>query len=47
MIIIRYISKRRFRDYGFTLGTRNLKFKVSIVIGEILGMIGILLDHLP
>ena len=47
MIIIWHISKRRFRDYGFSLATRNLKLKVSIVIGVILALLGIILDHLP
>lgn len=47
LIIIWRVSQGNFRGYGFTLTRRNLKIKVSIVIGVLLGLIGILLDHLP
>ena len=47
MVIIWHISKGRLRDFGFTFATRNLKLKVSIAIGVALGLIGILIDHLP
>jgi len=47
LIIIWRVSQGNFRGYGFTLTGRNLKLKVSIAIGVLLGLIGILLDHLP
>ena len=47
LIIIWRVSQGNFRDYGFTLTGRDLKIKVSIAIGVLLGLIGILLEHLP
>ena len=47
LIIIWRVSQGNFRDYGFTLTGRDLKVKVSIAIGVLLGLIGILLEHLP
>jgi len=45
MIMICRISQGRLGEYGFTLARRNFKVKISIVIGVILGLMGILLDH--
>lgn len=47
MIIIWRISQGKFSVYGFTLSRRNPKLKVSITTGVVLGLIGILSDHLP
>ena len=47
MLIIWLLSKGRLQDYGFTLARRNLKIKISITLGLILGFIGILLEHFP
>lgn len=47
LIIIWRVSQGNFKGYGFTLTRRNLKIKVSIAIGVLLGLTGILLDHLP
>lgn len=45
MVMIWRISQGRLGEYGFTLPLRNLKVKLSIVLGVILGLMGILLDH--
>lgn len=47
MIVIWRVSQGRLGDYGFTLAGRNLKLKLSIALGVILGLTGVLLDHLP
>jgi membrane protease YdiL (CAAX protease family) len=47
MTIIWRISGGRLGEYGFTLARQNLKLKLSITLGVILGLIGILSDHFP
>ena len=47
MIIIWRISQGRLGEYGFTLARRNLKIKSSIILGVLIGLMGILLDHFP
>lgn len=47
MFIIWKISRGRLKDYGFSLASKNLKIKLSLLLGILLGLIGIILDHLP
>jgi len=47
MILIWRVSKGRFKEFGFVLKGRDLKIKLSIALGVILALIGILLDYLP
>jgi len=47
MVIVWRASQGRFEEYGFTLARRDLKLKLSIALGAILGLTGALLDHLP
>jgi membrane protease YdiL (CAAX protease family) len=47
LIIIWRVSQGNFRGYGLTLTGRNLKIKASIAIGILLGLVGILVEHLP
>ncbi len=45
MIIIWRVSQGRLGEYGFTLARRNLKIKFSIILGVLIGLMGVLLDH--
>ena len=47
MIMIWWISQGRLGEYGFTLARPDLKLKLSITLGTILGLMGILFDHFP
>ncbi len=47
MIIIWRVSQGRLREFGFVLKGRDLKLVLSIALGVILALIGILLDYLP
>jgi membrane protease YdiL (CAAX protease family) len=47
MVIVRRVSQGRPGEYGFALAGRNLKLKPSIALGVIMGLTGVLLDHLP
>jgi len=47
MIMIWRISQGRLGEYGFTLARPDLKLKLSITLGTILGLMGTLLDHFP
>jgi len=47
MLIIWKISRGRLKDYGFNLARKNLKIRLSLILGIFLGLIGIILDHLP
>jgi len=47
VFIIWRISRGRLKDYGFTLASKNLKIKLSLILGILLGLTGIITDHLP
>jgi membrane protease YdiL (CAAX protease family) len=47
MILIWRVSQGRFRKFGFVLKGRELKLGLSVVLGVVLALIGILLDYLP
>ncbi|MEW6374526.1 MAG: CPBP family intramembrane glutamic endopeptidase [Thermodesulfobacteriota bacterium] len=47
MFIIWKISRGRLKDYGFSLASKNLKIKLSLVLGIFVGLLGILLNHFP
>jgi len=47
MLLIWRISEGRLQDYGFTLAGGNLKLKWSLALGVILGLSGVVIDHLP
>jgi membrane protease YdiL (CAAX protease family) len=47
VFIIWKISRGRLKNYGFSLASKNLKIKLSLILGIFLGLIGIILDHLP
>lgn len=41
------MSQGSLKEYGFTFVRKNLKVKISITLGVVLGLTGILLDHFP
>jgi membrane protease YdiL (CAAX protease family) len=45
LLIIFKISRRRLKDYGFRLKGKNFKIKLSLILGILLGLLGIILDH--
>lgn len=47
MVLIWRVSQGRFREFGFVLKGRDLKLRLSVVLGVVLALIGILLDYLP
>ena len=47
MTIIWRVSQGRFKEFGFVLKGRDLKLMLSIALGVILALIGVLLDYLP
>ncbi len=47
MIMIWRISQGRLGEYGFTLARPDLKLRLSIMLGTILGLMGVLSDHFP
>ena len=47
MILIWRVSRGRFRDFGFVYKGRDLKVILSIALGVILALVGLLLDYLP
>jgi len=46
LVIIWRISKGKLADYGFKIKGGNLKIKLSLILGLILGLTGILIDRL-
>jgi membrane protease YdiL (CAAX protease family) len=47
MVLIWRVSQGRLREFGFVLKGRELKLRLSVVLGVVLALIGILLDYLP
>lgn len=47
MMVVWRVSRGRLGEYGFALARQNLKLKLSITLGAVLGLTGVLLDHLP
>jgi membrane protease YdiL (CAAX protease family) len=47
MVMIWRVSQGRFREFGFVVKGRDLRLMLSIALGVILALIGILLDYLP
>jgi membrane protease YdiL (CAAX protease family) len=47
MILIWRVSHSRFRDFGFVFTGRDLKVVLSIALGVVLALVGLLLDYLP
>ena len=47
MILIWRVSQGRLRDFGFVFTGRDLKVVLSIALGVVLALVGLLLDYLP
>jgi len=47
IFMIRRLSKGKFGNYGFNLGSRDLKLAFSIVVGIVFALFMALIDYLP